>query len=105
MSPLNFESFVFVFLSSLSVILAISNDICGLHNGKRFYLEYNETGSLTAEQECNIFQQQKKNGTSYIRCTVEFITCPSCVIEIQFRWVSLMSFVFLLGIYLNWTEY
>lgn len=74
MSPLKFE--LFVFLSSLSVILAISNDICGLNNGKRFYLEYNESGSLTAEQ---------KNSTSYIRCTVEFITCPSCVIEIQFR--------------------
>lgn len=77
--------YLFIFLNSIYVILTVSTDICGSNNGKRFYLEFNETGSLSAEQEFNIWHRQKINSTSYVRCTVEFITCPSCIIEIKFR--------------------
>lgn len=71
-------------LNCFNIVSAISNDICGLNNGKRFYLEYNEAGSLSANQQNNICER-KGNGTSYVRCTVEFVTCPSCIIEINFR--------------------
>lgn len=82
MLPLLLE--FFVIFNSFFVISAFSNDICGLNNGKRFYLEYNESGSLTANQQYNVLNQQR-NTTTYVRCTVEFITCPSCIIEINFR--------------------
>lgn len=76
---------LFITLNTLYVALAISNDICGLNNGKKFYLEYTESGSLTANQQYNVLDHQSKNSSSYIRCTVEFITCPSCIIEVHFR--------------------
>lgn len=67
------------------VVSCLSNDICGLNNRKRFYLEYNESGSLTANQQYNVMDHRSKNGSTFVRCTVEFITCPSCIIEIHFR--------------------
>nr|XP_023018488.1 uncharacterized protein LOC111507426 isoform X1 [Leptinotarsa decemlineata] len=63
------------------------DDICGITNGKRLYLEHGETGSLLANFRNNV--SIRRNMTSYNRCSVEFITCPSCIIEIKFRYLNI----------------
>nr|CAI5831952.1 unnamed protein product [Callosobruchus analis] len=79
---------------SLIVLLLISplvecqyNDICGLHHGKKFFLEHGESGSVVADFKDNVVET---NGSStYSRCKVEFVTCSSCIIEIQFRYLNI----------------
>ncbi|CAG9865067.1 unnamed protein product [Phyllotreta striolata] len=78
----------FEFFILLSTAAGQSNDICGPNNGKRFYLEPGESGSLSADYK-HILSPQTGNNSSYNKCTVEFITCPSCVIDIQFRYLNI----------------
>lgn len=70
---------------STSSVHAQWNDICGVNNGKRFYLENGESGSLMADYRNNIQTSKNNASEAYRRCTVEFVTCPSCVIHVQFR--------------------
>ncbi|XP_068897152.1 uncharacterized protein Culd, partial [Tenebrio molitor] len=66
------------------------DDICGHINGQRIYLEYGETGTLEAKYENNIFDRfvRSRSGAQK-RCTVEFISCPSCIIKIKFTFLNL----------------
>ncbi|CAH1100680.1 unnamed protein product [Psylliodes chrysocephalus] len=77
-----------LFIIFISKVDSQFNDICGPNNGKRFYLEPGENGSLLGDIKHNVFVQSK-NISMYNKCTVEFITCPSCVIEVQFRHLNI----------------
>ncbi|VEN52584.1 unnamed protein product, partial [Callosobruchus maculatus] len=79
---------------SLIVLLLIStlvecqyNDICGLHHGKKFFLEHGESGSVVADFKDNVVETNASS--TYSRCKVEFVTCSSCIIEIQFRYLNI----------------
>ncbi|KAJ8938488.1 hypothetical protein NQ318_020804 [Aromia moschata] len=63
-------------------------DICGGNNGNKFYLEHGVSGTLYADFENNVWHSKNKNRTSN-RCTIEFITCPSCVIDINFWFLNI----------------
>ncbi|XP_056637208.1 uncharacterized protein LOC130445542 [Diorhabda sublineata] len=82
-----------IFLYLISIVNSTLNDICGGNNGKRFYLEPGESGTLVAEFKNNIllhnYDNNNNNNTLYNKCTVEFITCPSCIIDIQFRLLNI----------------
>ncbi|XP_072381860.1 uncharacterized protein Culd [Diabrotica undecimpunctata] len=86
MHLVNFLFFVIpIFVSCTESLL---NDICGKNNGKRFYLEPGESGTLLAEYKNNVLVQNR-NVSLYNKCTVEFITCPSCIVDIQFRYLNI----------------
>lgn len=59
-------------------------DICGNHNAKKFYVDYGTSGVLMADFE-NRVAELEGGGSAEGKCTVDFITCPSCVIEIKFK--------------------
>lgn len=59
------------------------DEICGGFDGRRLYLELGEHGTLVGS---------KANGSgteSLIKeirhCSLEIVTCPSCIISIQFK--------------------
>ncbi|CAH0555023.1 unnamed protein product [Brassicogethes aeneus] len=64
--------------------------ICNQHYAKRVYLEYGEYGTLTAKMEPTDFQNKVHSAYgSHRKCSVEFITCPSCVIRIKFIYLNI----------------
>ncbi|KAJ8984815.1 hypothetical protein NQ317_013013 [Molorchus minor] len=65
-----------------------SSDICDKIEGKRFYLEYGDSGALHADFQNNLWYSRNSN-ISNNRCTIEYVTCPSCVIEINFRYLNI----------------
>lgn len=75
-------NFLFIFTTYVN---SQFNDICGVNNGKRFYLEHGESASLVADYKNNIWHEQNKNISSSNKCTLEFVTCPSCIVSFKFR--------------------
>ncbi|XP_063931591.1 uncharacterized protein LOC135143609 isoform X3 [Zophobas morio] len=65
------------------------DDICGHINGQRIYLDHGEAGTLEAKFHSNIIDRFVKSKLSQKRCTVEFISCPSCIVNIKFRFLNL----------------
>lgn len=74
----------FLFISFAGFANSEFYDICGLNNGKRFYLEHGESGSLVADYKSNIWHEQNNISVSN-KCSLEFITCPSCIVNIKFK--------------------
>ncbi|XP_055538591.1 uncharacterized protein LOC129726052 isoform X2 [Wyeomyia smithii] len=57
-----------------------SNEICGVYNGHRVYLELGDRGQLQAS---NVTVLQQTNKTIPTICTLELVTCPSCNLKIS----------------------
>ncbi|XP_075221183.1 CUB and LDLa domain isoform X2 [Lycorma delicatula] len=64
------------------------DDICGIHNGRRLYLELGERGILTAKNVTTT-PVRSNHALSHDQCNVEIVTCPSCVIVVNFRHIAL----------------
>ncbi|KAK9886047.1 hypothetical protein WA026_014831 [Henosepilachna vigintioctopunctata] len=81
-----------LFLSIFSVVRNVEfseQDICGNINGKRVFLELGESGALTAKRSHKTVKDVVKN-LNHNTCSAEFVTCPSCIVELNFR-ISLPS--------------
>ncbi|XP_054261630.1 uncharacterized protein LOC128985784 isoform X1 [Macrosteles quadrilineatus] len=66
------------------------DDICGVTNGRRLYLEQGERGVLTARNiSTSLRHQQQGSLQSHEQCSLEVVTCPSCVIVVRFRHLAL----------------
>lgn len=86
-----YSGIVFVLLILKSTVSTNKNqkfidDICGDINGQRIYLDYKEQGILEARYHNN--QNDKLLTPKLInqkRCSVEFISCPSCIMSFKFR--------------------
>ncbi|XP_072745453.1 uncharacterized protein Culd isoform X2 [Anoplolepis gracilipes] len=76
-----------------------NEDICGSHNGRRIYLELGEKGILFAKNVSfirnssqqltpRVYSTTTTNG-SHHQCSLELVTCPSCVIVVTFKSIAL----------------
>lgn len=95
---------LFLILKSIFVILILTpqetlsksfrmDDICGEMNGRRIYLELGEEGTIIAKRE-NIYRNytkllSKQDSFSNKECSLELITCPSCIIRLKFVYLNL----------------
>ncbi|XP_076757885.1 CUB and LDLa domain isoform X2 [Xylocopa sonorina] len=73
-----------------------NEDICGVQNGRRVYLELGEKGILYAKNVTFAKYELRQEGSrvytsnsSHAQCSFELVTCPSCVIIITFQSISL----------------
>ncbi|EFN68737.1 Cubilin [Camponotus floridanus] len=76
-----------------------NEDICGSHNGRRLYLELGEKGILYAKNISFIRNLPRQlvphlysstiNNSSHHQCSLELVTCPSCVIVVTFKNIAL----------------
>ncbi|XP_053983352.1 uncharacterized protein LOC128878824 isoform X2 [Hylaeus volcanicus] len=73
-----------------------NEDVCGPQNGRRLYLELGEKGILYAKNVSvakNEARQDRSRGfasnSSHAQCSLELVTCPSCVIIVTFQHVGL----------------
>ncbi|RZF41963.1 hypothetical protein LSTR_LSTR012340 [Laodelphax striatellus] len=66
------------------------DDICGVHNGRRLYLDQGDRGILTAKNVTTT-PHRSQHSQSHEQCSVEIVTCPSCVISVRFRQLSLAA--------------
>ena len=85
------------FIIILNVFYCVSigprrfDDIC-LNHGMRLYVELGESGVLTA---LNVSYNASKTGnpslnaTSHELCSVEIVTCPSCIVNVAVRFLDL----------------
>ncbi|XP_066589069.1 uncharacterized protein Culd isoform X2 [Prorops nasuta] len=79
--------------------LVRNEDICGVHNGRRLYLELGEKGNLYGKNVSFLKSaQQSTSGSSQIyassnssheQCSLELVTCPSCIIVLTFKSLAL----------------
>ncbi|KAL0131148.1 hypothetical protein PUN28_002605 [Cardiocondyla obscurior] len=76
-----------------------NEDICGPHNGRRLYLELGEKGILYAKNVTfsgNSPRQLMPRlyaitvNSSHHQCSLELVTCPSCVIIATFKNIALL---------------
>jgi len=75
-----------------------NEDICGANNGRRLYLELGEKGTLYARNVTLTGNSPRQlvprfcasiiNG-SHHQCSLELVTCPSCVIVVTFKHIAL----------------
>ncbi|KAJ8917600.1 hypothetical protein NQ315_000083 [Exocentrus adspersus] len=79
----------FVTIYFIASVYSQFNDICGLNNGKRFFLENGQGGSVVANYKDNLWNNRGKNNSDTSKCTVELVTCPSCIIDIKFRYLNI----------------
>ncbi|XP_018561907.1 uncharacterized protein LOC108904022 [Anoplophora glabripennis] len=79
--------FLIIFLTEF--VNSQFNDICGLNNGKRFYLEHGESGFMVADYKNNVWHERNKNVSAGNKCTLEFVTCPSCIVNIKFSYLNI----------------
>ncbi|KAI4502147.1 hypothetical protein M0802_002829 [Mischocyttarus mexicanus] len=73
-----------------------NEDICGTHNGRRLYLELGEKGILYAKNVSFIKNSPRQQSSriyatnsSHDQCSLELVTCPSCVIIVTFKNLAL----------------
>lgn len=75
-----------------------NEDICGFHNGRRLYLELGEKGILYARNITFIRNSPRQLprlyatttiNSSHHQCSLELVTCPSCVIVVTFKNIAL----------------
>lgn len=72
-----------------------SEDICGPHNGRRLYVELGEKGVLRANNVTLGATRSNAGGPDYTnsshdQCSLELVTCPSCVISLTFTSINLL---------------
>ncbi|XP_022906058.2 uncharacterized protein [Onthophagus taurus] len=78
----------FLFLT-IQVVKPIHHDeICGGFDGRRLYLELGEHGTLFSSHHNST---QDRNGFEHGQCTLEIVTCPSCVIAVHFSYLNLSN--------------
>ncbi|KAJ9595457.1 hypothetical protein L9F63_013368, partial [Diploptera punctata] len=71
------------------------DDICGISNGRRLYLELGEHGILTATNVNSIHSPRSQqifssgNLSSHEQCSLELVTCPACIVTITFHHLDL----------------
>lgn len=65
------------FLSLISARVVYFDEVCDI-SGKRIYLELDETGFLKSRNTSTSQDPACK------RCTLEIITCPSCIVNFKF---------------------
>ncbi|KAK0174857.1 hypothetical protein PV327_010578 [Microctonus hyperodae] len=77
-------------------VIIRDEDICGIHNGRRLYLELGEKGVLYAKNVSfikNLPRQQNSRfymtNSSHHQCSLELVTCPSCAIKLTFKNLAL----------------
>ncbi|XP_033221378.1 uncharacterized protein LOC117175714 isoform X2 [Belonocnema kinseyi] len=73
-----------------------NEDICAAQNGRRFYLELGDQGILYAKNVSFIKNEPRlqasriySNNSSHDHCSLDLVTCPSCVISLTFKSISL----------------
>ncbi|KAK1124598.1 hypothetical protein K0M31_005973 [Melipona bicolor] len=73
-----------------------NEDICGVQNGRRLYLELGERGILYAKNVSFVKNEARQEGSrvyasnsSHAQCSLELVTCPSCVIIATFGSIAL----------------
>ncbi|XP_043270085.1 uncharacterized protein Culd isoform X2 [Venturia canescens] len=74
-----------------------NEDICGPHNGRRLYLELGEKGILFAKNVSLVKSSPRQHqatriyvtNSSHDQCSLELVTCPSCVITLTFKSLAL----------------
>ncbi|XP_034175661.2 CUB and LDLa domain isoform X1 [Osmia lignaria lignaria] len=73
-----------------------NEDICGVQNGRRLYLELGEKGILYAKNVSFARNEPRQDGSrvyasnsSHAQCSLELVTCPSCVIIVTFQSIAL----------------
>nr|XP_012225023.1 PREDICTED: uncharacterized protein LOC105673750 isoform X1 [Linepithema humile] len=73
-----------------------NEDICGPHNGRRLYLELGERGILYAKnvtfdrdspRQSHLYATN--SNSSHHQCSLELVTCPSCMIVVTFKNIAL----------------
>ncbi|XP_034949761.1 uncharacterized protein Culd isoform X2 [Chelonus insularis] len=77
-------------------IIIRNEDICGVHNGRRLYLELGEKGTLYAKNVSFIKNSPRQQNSrlymtnsSHDQCSLELVTCPSCAITVTFKNLAL----------------
>ena len=87
---------VFYCTHSISDAIVRNEDICGAHNGRRLYLELGEQGILYAKNVSFIKNAPRLQtsriysaNSSYDQCSLELVTCPSCIITLTFKSIAL----------------
>ncbi|KAG5678029.1 hypothetical protein PVAND_007736 [Polypedilum vanderplanki] len=69
-----------------------NSEICGTLNGHRRYLELGETGDIMAHNISvpNYLQEVSKkfNQSLTLQCSIELVTCPSCIIKVSFEYMN-----------------
>ncbi|EAT33410.1 AAEL014315-PA [Aedes aegypti] len=65
-----------------------TNEICGVYNGHRVYLELGDRGQL---QATNVTFERSLNQTTPSVCTLELVTCPSCNFKISLSYSNFPS--------------
>ncbi|CAH1122587.1 unnamed protein product [Ceutorhynchus assimilis] len=68
-----------------------SIDICNLHNARKLYVEYGTSGGLLANYKNQVQDKSRflEQNVSQKKCSIELITCPSCVIHISFQYLNI----------------
>ncbi|XP_017880021.1 uncharacterized protein LOC108624916 isoform X2 [Ceratina calcarata] len=79
-----------------------NEDVCGVQNGRRLYLELGEKGVLYAKNVSFAKNEPRQDGSraytsgsngnstsSHAQCSLELVTCPSCVIIVTFESIAL----------------
>ncbi|XP_060528515.1 uncharacterized protein LOC132703346 [Cylas formicarius] len=82
---------LFVLISGFSAIHGGKNtvlDICGQNNGRRLFAEYGNSEILAASFENYLPSNLRFGDGSQGRCSVELITCPSCIIQLKFSFLN-----------------
>lgn len=89
---------IFLWIVAVDGEVTRNKDICGPNNGRRLYLELGESGVLHARnvtfEKTSSGQQsssriQGTTNSSHEQCSLELVTCPSCVISLIFKSISL----------------
>ncbi|XP_071572815.1 uncharacterized protein Culd isoform X1 [Temnothorax nylanderi] len=102
-----FHSKYVIFATFLWILVTIggssniirNEDICGPHNGRRLYLELGEKGILYAKNVTFVRNSPRQQlmprlystiiNSSHHQCSLELVTCPSCVIVVTFKNIAL----------------
>ncbi|XP_031783637.1 uncharacterized protein LOC100679837 isoform X2 [Nasonia vitripennis] len=102
----DFFMFTYFFLLILLTVAWLSasfadvvrnEDICGPHNGRRLYVELGEQGILYAANVSLVKNSPRQDtsraytaNSSHDQCSLELVTCPSCVITLTFKSINLL---------------
>ncbi|KAG5327000.1 NETO1 protein, partial [Acromyrmex heyeri] len=88
---------IFWWILTTTANIIRNDDICGSYNGRRLYLELGERSILYAKNVTfvkNLSRQLPRPyattiNSSHYHCSLELVTCPSCVIVLTFKNIAL----------------
>ncbi|XP_017769077.1 PREDICTED: uncharacterized protein LOC108557170 isoform X2 [Nicrophorus vespilloides] len=79
---------IFTIIVQVGARISRNEEICGKFDGRRIYLELDDRGFLEARNQPNTIQNSD-NTTPHKQCSLELITCPSCVVTIKFTFLNI----------------